>query len=63
MIAKLALLLIAAVVLAGAIGRWGRPPASRGNAIERARKCGTCGSYVVGDGPCPCGGDADGPAR
>jgi hypothetical protein len=54
MITKLALLLLAAVLLAGIVSRWRKPPPSRGNAIESARKCSDCGAYLIGPGPCAC---------
>ena len=54
MMSKIALLLLAVVILAGAIAKWRRPDAPKRNAIEPARKCPECGAYVVGPGPCPC---------
>jgi hypothetical protein len=61
MVTKLALLVLAAVILAGAVSRWRKPPGtSSGNKIEAARKCPDCGAYLIGSGPCPC---ADGSGR
>jgi hypothetical protein len=47
---------LVAVVLA-MIGRWTRrvPRAPGRRAVEPARKCPRCGSYVVAGAPCPCG--------
>jgi len=54
MISKIALFLLALVILAGAVSRWRRSDAPPGKAIEPARKCPECGSYVMGAGPGPC---------
>lgn len=61
MISKIALVLVALVVLAGALSRWRKPPKAQpgANEIEAARKCPDCGTYLIGQGPCPC---ADRPA-
>ena len=62
MMSKIALLLLAVLILAGAIAKWRRPEAPKRNAIEPARKCAECGTFIVGAGPCPCLA-ADGPNR
>jgi hypothetical protein len=57
MILRLALLLLAAVLIAAAIGRWMGPriserrPAPR---VQSARKCRVCAAYVPGPEPEPC---------
>jgi hypothetical protein len=58
MIVRLALLVLAAVLIVAIIGRWmnprvaGRPPAPR---VQSARKCPICEAYVLGAQPDPCG--------
>jgi hypothetical protein len=54
---KAVLLLLVFAGLLGMLGRRRRPPAKRegGKRVERARKCPACGTYLVGDAPCPCG--------
>lgn len=60
MISKLVLLLTAAVIVAGAVGKWRKPGAAGGNAIEPARKCPDCGAYLIGSARCPCSDAAGG---
>lgn len=58
MISKIALVVLALVILAGALAKWRKPDAAQGKAIEPARKCDDCGAYMIGPGPCPCAGPA-----
>lgn len=58
MMAKAALLVLVAILVVAILGRWGarpRPKVRRGSSLEPARKCPTCGSYVLGRRPEPCG--------
>ena len=50
MTAKLALLLLAALLVVGMIGKWRAPKVdrTRGKPIEAARKCVVCDAYVLG---------------
>jgi len=57
MIVRLALLLLAVILVLGVVKRLGkrrvgRPPAPP--PIEAARRCPDCDAYVVGDRPEPC---------
>ncbi len=54
MMTKIALLLVALVILAGALAKWRKGDAAPGKAIEPARKCPDCGDYMIGPGACPC---------
>jgi len=56
-ISKLALLVVALLLLAGAVAKWRKPDPPRGTKIERARKCADCGAYMIGSGPCTCAED------
>jgi hypothetical protein len=58
MMIKAVLLFLVLAGLLGMFGRRRRPPAQRDgrSRIERARKCPACGTYLVGEDPCPCGG-------
>jgi hypothetical protein len=56
MIVRLALLLLALLLVLAMLGRWRRrvgrrPPAPP---IEAARRCPDCDAYVVGSRPDPC---------
>lgn len=64
MIFKAALLLVLLlVVVLGVFGKGRRPGLSRHKSdsqVQSARKCATCGSYLIGPGPCAspdCPGD------
>lgn len=54
MIGKALVFAIAATLLASMIGKWMRPapPRDKGPAIETARKCPSCGTYLIGPAPC-----------
>lgn len=64
MIGKALLLLVVVGLLANAARKWigpkAVPPKARTPAVETARKCSECGSYLIGPGPCP---DPECPSR
>jgi hypothetical protein len=59
MIFKVVTLFLAFILLVGMIGKFIAPRRPRGSepAIEAARKCPECGSYVIGAAPAPCDRD------
>jgi hypothetical protein len=56
MIFKTVTLFLAFILLVGMVGKLMAPRRKRGSepAIEAARKCPECGSYVIGSAPAPC---------
>lgn len=54
---RIALLFLILMALIGLLGKL-RKPTLRGrkreNAIESARKCPRCGTYLIGESECPC---------
>ena len=55
---KVVTIFLIVILILGLFGRLKFPhlPKSRKrNRIADARKCKTCGSYIIGEGPCPCG--------
>jgi hypothetical protein len=64
MIVRLALLVLVVALVLAVVGKWRRRelPGRRGRpAVEAARKCPVCGTYVLG--PVPCEGCRDGSAE
>nr|WP_284154720.1 hypothetical protein [Algicella marina] len=56
MIVKAVTFFLIAMVVLAIFGKLRLPkPGAGGKRIKTARKCRSCGGYVVGDGPCPCG--------
>lgn len=53
-IALLFLVLMALIGLLGKLRKPSLPGRKRENAIEPARKCPRCGTYLIGDAECPC---------
>jgi len=50
MFLKIVVIFLLVMMLIGMIGKWRNPtPKSSG---KRARKCKTCGSFIIGNGPC-----------
>ncbi len=61
MMLKAVLVFLVAMALLGLVGK-GRPKmprAGRDPKIQAARKCPSCGAYVIGDAPCICGRSPD----
>jgi len=56
MIFKVVTLFLAFILVVGMIGKLVSPrqPRKPGPAIEAARKCPECGTYVIGAAPAPC---------
>jgi hypothetical protein len=56
MMIRVILIFLIVMAILGMFGRWRRPrvpPKPRRPAVEPARKCPACGSYIVGEsGPC-----------
>ncbi len=55
MTVKIAMLVLALLILAGAVRKWRRPPTvggARARPIEAARKCVRCDAYVVDPASC-----------
>jgi hypothetical protein len=63
MIVRLALLVLIVVLVLAVVGKWRRLP-RRGSrpAVEAARKCPVCGTYVLAGEPVPCERCRDGSA-
>ena len=58
MIVKAVALFLVAMLVLGMFGKWRRPgagAATRGKAIEPARKCRVCDTYLIGSSPDACG--------
>ena len=58
MIVKAVALFLVAMLVLGMFGKWRRPRAGaghRGPAIEPARKCRVCDTYLIGSSPDACG--------
>lgn len=58
MLTKVAIIFLAGMVLLALVGRALFPGALRLRRDRAARpeKCSSCGSFVIGKGPCDCGG-------
>lgn len=61
---RFVLLFLVLMAIIGLFGKWTRGGGARGlqgrkrdRAIESARKCPECGTYLVGDVPCDCGSE------
>ncbi len=60
MIIRVVLIFLIAMLVLAMFGRLRMPKIGRGrdkgaNKVGKARKCKSCGSYILGDGPCACG--------
>ncbi len=61
-IIKIVLLFLVLIGLLGMTGRFrsiSKPKKKDGPVIKSAVKCPKCGTYLVGDSPCNCGGSGD----
>ncbi len=61
---RIALLFLIVMALIGLLGKLRMPKIGRrkpGNAIEPARKCPKCGTYLIGDAECDCGKEGRAP--
>lgn len=59
MLIKVVVLFLIGMLVLGMFGKLRRPKLPgirRRKQVQEARKCPDCGSYVIGDGPCPCHG-------
>jgi hypothetical protein len=57
MLIKVVLLFLIAMLVLGMFGKLRAPKLpkfGKRKRMEQARKCPDCGSYIIGDGPCPC---------
>jgi ribosomal protein L32 len=61
MMLKAVLVFLVAMAMLGLLGKGRRrmPRAGRDAKIEAARKCPSCGAYIIGEAPCICGASSD----
>ncbi len=51
---KVVSLFLIAILALGMFGKLRLPGTRKRRGIKTARKCPSCGAYLIGDGPCKC---------